>query len=105
MDKVVISGVPPWDGEYPFDGTFKNRELRTIKQISGLRAGELVEALNAGDTDFMVALAAVMLQRAGKNPDPEELWNAEAGAILYVGEAEDAGPPAEGSPQESSTES
>lgn len=101
MDQIKIEGVPPWDGEYDFDGNLKNKELRRIKQVAGIRAGELVEALAAGDTDVLVALAVVVLEREGKTVDPDDFWNAEVGSITYVGEEETAGPPAESSPLES----
>lgn len=104
MDKIVISGVPPWDGEYEFDGNLKNRELHRIKKITGIRAGELVEALAAGDTDVLVALAVIVLERDGKSVDADDFWNAEVGSITYVGEEETDGPPAESSPSESLTE-
>jgi hypothetical protein len=49
MATLVIEGVlPGWDGRYEFpDFSFTNGELYRIKQMSGIRAGELIEALEA----------------------------------------------------------
>ena len=104
MDKIRIEGVPPWDGDYDFDPSFKNRELNRIKKITGIRGGEIGEALAAGDTDLMVALAVLALERAGKMVDPEDFWNAEVGSIIYLGEDE-ASPPEMSSPSESENDS
>lgn len=102
MDKIKVSGVPPWDGDYDFDGNLKNRELHRIKKITGIRAGELVDALAAGDTDVLVALAVVVLERNDKHVDPEDLWNAEVGSIIYEAEEDEpSSPPDESSPSES----
>ena len=104
MDKVVVNGVPPWDGEYEFDGSLKNRELHRIKKITGIRAGELGEALVSGDTDILVALAVVAIERTGKTVDVDDFWNAEVGSIDYVSEEDEASPPDESSPSESLSE-
>lgn len=97
MDSLVITGIPPYDGEYPLDfgAGLTNRELHTIKQISGVRAGELNEALNAGDYDLIVALAAILITRAGHQPSMDALWDAPMEAIQFKEgepEAEDRPP-------------
>lgn len=98
MAKLVITGTPPWDGEYPFDETsFTNRELHDIKGICGLRAGELGDAMAAGDTDVLVAIASVAMKRNGKSVDVDDLWDAEVGNITFdftdESAGDDAGPP------------
>lgn len=109
MDKIVIKGARPYDGEWEFDsGFFTNRELHTIKRISGLRAGELNEALKAGDTDLVVALAVVALQRHGKQVDEDTIWDAEGGDVQFVGvpdtsEEGDEGPPGVAAPSDGSS--
>lgn len=90
MDKILIKGIDAYDGEWDFDSSyFTNRELHTIKRVAGVRAGELSDALAAGDTDMIVALAVVALQRHGKHVDEDLLWDGHAGSILYEGEPED----------------
>lgn len=77
MQKVIITGVPPYDGEYeiPMAG-YTNGELHRIKQISGVRAGELPEAAAAGDMGVMVAMIAIILERNGKTVQLQLLWDA-----------------------------
>lgn len=108
MDKMRITGIPPYDGEYDFDGSyFTNRELHTIKRISGVRGGEIDQALDAGDSDVIVAMAVITLERAGKNPDENTIWDAKAGGIsLILAEDGDALPPdSSGTPTEPSADS
>ena len=88
-----IDGAPPYDGEYDIPTSYTNRELHKIKQISGTRAGELAEALTAGDVGTMVAIAAIILERQGKWPvvNLEPLWNVVGGfeVIEHDDEPED----------------
>lgn len=92
---LVVEGCPPWDGRYPVaDWFFTLRELNTIKQVSGgIRAGELLEALDANDAAAFVAVAHVILARHGKQVDPDDLWDAKVGAIgIELGEDDDSVP-------------
>lgn len=98
-DQIAIDGIEAYDGEYEFDaGYFTNRELHTMKRLSGIRAGELAEALAAGDNDVIVAMTVIALQRHGKYVDEDLIWNAQAGKISYrpelVPTGTDALPPA-----------
>ena len=73
-------------GEKTYDVTppFTNRELHLIKQIAGVRAGEIEEALNAEDNDVLVALAHIGVRRNNTaRPSLDELWDMEAGAISF----------------------
>jgi hypothetical protein len=81
------------NGEYKFDAiamlglhgpspeALTMGELHQIKKQTGLRAGELTEALVAGDTDAYVGLATIVLERGGKTFDHDLLWNAPHGNI------------------------
>lgn len=92
MDKLIVKGVLPLDGEYACDlagmlslgspETLTNREGHRIKVMTGLRAGELEDALNQGDNDLLIALAAVVLTRHGRRFDEAVLWDAPMGAGL-----------------------
>jgi hypothetical protein len=63
---VTITGVPPFDGEYVFDvGQLNGHEYHLIKQVSGVRANELDEAIFAGDAGVHIALAAIAIQQKG----------------------------------------
>lgn len=88
-----IEGLhPALDGDYPFDvETLNNRDLHTIKEISGVRAAELEESFKAGDNDLTVAFCGIALQKAGKTFSWDAIWNAKFGMIQFVvdDEAED----------------
>lgn len=84
--KVSIKGVPGLDGEYDLDLTFTHRDYRTIKQLSGVRALEVEDALQAGDMDVILAVAEIALQRAGVPHSIEQLWDAEGGSLKLVQE-------------------
>lgn len=98
MDKIKIAGIDAYDGEYDIDvSVLTNRDLHTIKRISGVRAGELQDAMEAADADLIVAFTVIALQRHGKPVIEDILWDAPAGKITYVGEPAEADP-VEGSP-------
>lgn len=90
-DKIVIEGIPPYDGEHEIDFSyFTNRELNIIKRLAGVRSGELDEALAAGDNDLVVALAVIALRRNGKQVVEDVIWDAPTGRIdLVVAPRED----------------
>lgn len=98
-DHVHIEGLGAYDGDHPLDVSyFTNRELHLIKELSGVRAGELDEAFKKQDNDLFVALAAIGLQRAGHKVEIDALWDAQVGVIqLVLGDEEeaDAGPPSQ----------
>lgn len=85
MAKVVIAGGLTVDGEYELDASyFTNRELHLIKKEASVRAGEVSDALEAGDNDLFVVLAYIALQRAGRGDMPiDVLWDMEAGKITF----------------------
>jgi hypothetical protein len=103
LDKLIVKGIPALNGEYECDviemlsldqpESMTNREGHRIKQMSGVRAGEYEDALEAGDNDFMVALAAIVLTRRGKRFDESVLWDAPmgSGVTFEIGEREEEG--------------
>ncbi len=95
VNYVVIDGIPPWDGRYGFDDfSFTNRELYEIKKVCGIRAAELIEALDANDTSAYVAVASVVMVKNGTLVDLDDLWNAKVGSItIELGAVDDADPP------------
>lgn len=95
MPTIVID-TPRIKGSYPLDLVFTHRDFSTIKRVSGVRANEVMDALNAGDLDIVVALAMIALQRAVVPFHEHDLWDAPAGSItLEIEEEEDADPPAQ----------
>ncbi len=89
---LVITGIPPYDGEYPIDDSgFTQKEYHFIKTVSGVRAGELQEAIQAGDVAVGVALTAITLERNGKVPMLSLLWEAKEECITVVAKCAQCG--------------
>lgn len=89
---IKIEGVhPSIDGEYPLDlSAFTNRDYHDIKRIAKVRAREIIDAFENGDTDLVVAFAVIALRRAGKPAVEDALWDAPVGRItLEVGDTEE----------------
>ena len=97
-DKLIIEGVPPWDGEYDFDIRFTMRELHTVKTISGIRGAEVAEAVAYRDAAATVAIAVVILARHGKLASPDDFFDADQSCIRFAFGEDDADPPAETPP-------
>ena len=97
MAKILIeSDNSNLNGSFEFDPSyFTNRELHTLKQEAKVRAGEIMDAFAAGDTDLLVVFAHIALRRAGRDIPIDALWDLEAGKITFdVGEeAADVRPP------------
>jgi hypothetical protein len=69
MDRVVITGIPPFDGEFELDlstRVFSTLEWRWIKKISGYLPLTIQDGLEGGDPDIFVVMAIVALYRSGK---------------------------------------
>lgn len=114
-DKLIVTGLGRLDGEYDCDLTamltldhpqaLTNREMHRIKTMSGVTAGRLADALSDGDSDVLLALAAIVLARHGKRFDEDTLWDAPMGSgvtfhIADREEEEDLSPPASTPPSD-----
>lgn len=92
MDIIRVTGCPPYDGDYEIDfKRFTNRELRTIKKVSGgIVAAKLEEALNDGDQDAFLGVTYVAIERSGKFGfvSEELLLDAAADAFEFIEDAE-----------------
>jgi hypothetical protein len=55
------------------------REFRYIKQETDLRAGEITDAVNGGDADVILCLAAIAMRRAGEAVEVEDLMDLRIG--------------------------
>lgn len=85
--------------DYNVAPPFTNRELHIIKQVSGVRAGELFDAMEAGDMDLLVALAHIGVRRSGAgSPTLDDLWDMEAGAITITPPPDEVTDPADPTP-------
>lgn len=103
--KIAIN-VPAFAGTYELDrATFTGHDLHLIKQVAGVRGGEIEEAAEKGDYDLLVAFAVIALIKSGKVParDAHEVARvildanpADAIAVPDTPEeADEEGPPAE----------
>jgi hypothetical protein len=117
VDWIVITGVPPWDGRYPFDiaeSEPTTREWGWIKRLSGYLPTTIEEGLRGADPELICAFAAIALRRAGKLQTDEvpalfdRLVDAPFGATVKLetdaaADEGDAGPPPENSNASSSS--
>ena len=108
MDQIVLSGVKPYDGNYPLElgNEFTTREWGWIKKHAGYLPATLDEN-SFSDPELLTVLAIIVLHRAGRiQPNEvadvvEKFADAPFGSTITIelGEAEgetegDAGPPA-----------
>ena len=105
--RIVVKGVPPYDGEYELDTdrAFSTREWHWIKKIAGYMPLTVGEGFAGGDPELFVAVAVIAMCRSGKIRREDALQVAEHIAeapyelttITLVGgaqeEAEDELPP------------
>jgi hypothetical protein len=90
-DKFVVTGIPAFDGEYPINvQSFTMRELQIIKRMSGVRAGELPDAFNAGDSDVILAICVIAVRRNGRDWESFEkiAWDVDFDAITFIADEE-----------------
>lgn len=89
MAKIVVDGT-----KYDMPDNFTYREMNRIKRLTGLRAGELFPALEAGDTDVAMAFAVIAADRAGLLEDEEQFMDLPLDAIeLDFSDEVNGGPP------------
>lgn len=86
--RIVIE-LPSGERTFDVPDPMTYRELGNIKRMTGYRAGEIGEALIAGDTDAVLALAVVASARAGDPVTLEQLENLEVGALRVVADEEE----------------
>jgi len=87
--QITIQGVP-----YPAPERFTNREIATIQRISHTLPKGWEDAINGGDINMTVAIAMVVLTRAGQTPDIEKLYDLEPGFVDAINdEADEPVPP------------
>lgn len=80
--KVLLKGVPPYDGEYEIDAErgFDGWEWRFIKAISSYMPNTIIDGLRGGDPDIYISLAVIGLYRAGKVDETN--WQRAADVLL-----------------------
>ena len=65
------------------------RELGKIKRITGLRGGEIGEALMAGDTDAILAITVIASERANDPVTLDDLEDMPFGSIRVEAEEDE----------------
>lgn len=75
--------------EYPFPEDIKLGEARLIKQISGVRTAEIMEAMEAGDPDVLAAMVLIAMRRTGKRVELADLDELNFTAIGFKGDEEE----------------
>lgn len=84
MASIIVNGR-----SYGVPESYTYREMGLIKRLSGLRSGEITDALRAGDTDLIVALAIIAMRREGSDVSEDEMLDMDVSAIDFdPGEAE-----------------
>ena len=110
--KLVITDIHEGiNGEYPCDligmltighpDSLTNRELHRIKVMTGLVASRLFDAINEGDMDAELGIAAVVLDRNGREFQEDWLWDAPMGSAMKFetkADKEEELPPANDAP-------
>lgn len=114
MANEIVIEWPEGPKRYPMPEAFTYREMGRIKTLTGIRAGEIEDALLAGDTDVIVAISQIAAERAGDAAPIEALENLEFGAIRVEVEedptpaaseaAEDAGDAPQTTPEPGGTQ-
>lgn len=96
-DRMTVKGLgKAVDGTYEFDlaafltingpEALTTRERHKVKTQTGLRGAEIAEAALALDASVWVSLAAILLERNGKVPNEQRLWDCR---FLFTGENEE----------------
>lgn len=88
----LIIKRPTGEQRFEVPESFTYREMRQMRQITGLNPADLEEALQEGNGDLAVALAVISASRAGVELDPEELYDLDFGAITAEGDDDEPGP-------------
>ena len=80
MARIIITGIPPYDGEYELDSerAFNSNEWRWIKQVSGYMPLTVAEGFDGGDPILFVALAVIAMRREERIGREDVLKVAEA---------------------------
>lgn len=94
MATEIVIEWPEGPKRYPMPEKFTYREMGRIKTLTGIRSAEIEDALLAGDTDMIVAIAQIAAERAGDAAPIEALENLEFGAIRVEADEEDPTPAA-----------
>lgn len=75
---------------------FTLREMRMIKDVSGLLPGQIEAALDQGDTGVITALVLVSARRSGKRLDEETVLDWTLTDLEFIDDEDEDEAPAKG---------
>jgi hypothetical protein len=90
----IIIEFPTGIKKYPMPDGVTHREAAKIKATTGLRLGEIGDALERGDPDVVLAFALIAAARVGDIISEDSLWDLELGAIRMEGDDDEEDPTA-----------
>ena len=76
-------------GTFDVPEEFTLREMKTIKNVSGLLPGQIEEALEQGDTGVVTALVVVAANRSGKKLTEEMVLDWTLSDIEFLGDEDE----------------
>jgi hypothetical protein len=76
-------------GSFDIPEEFTLREMKVIKNISGLLPGQIEDALENGDTSVIAALVVVSANRSGKRLTEDMVLDWTLSDLEFVGEEEE----------------
>lgn len=85
----IVIAKDTGDRTYEVPEPMTYRELGKIKRITGLRGGEIGEALMAGDTDAILAITVIASERANDPVTLDDLEDMPFGAIRVEAEEDE----------------
>lgn len=105
QNRIGVARIDGREYDLPHPETLTFREYGLIKRWVGLRAGELEEALQAGDTDPIVAFIVLGMRRAGHKVEPDFILDMDPKLIQVEidDDEEPADPPVAGAAENSPT--
>lgn len=89
MATEIVIDWPEGPKRYAMPTAFTYREMGRIKTLTTIRAGEIEDALMAGDTDLILAIAQIAAERAGDTAPITALEDLEFGAIRVEADEEE----------------
>lgn len=95
MPPEIVIEWPEGPKRYPMPTSYTYREIGKIKTLTGIRSAEIEDALLAGDTDVVLAIAQIAAERSGDAAPITALEVLDFGAIRIVDDEVDptqAGP-------------
>ena len=77
-------------GTFEVPEEFTLREMKTIKNVSGLLPGQIEDALDQGDTGIVTALVVVAANRGGKKLSEDMVLDWTLSDIEFLPDEEEA---------------